>query len=505
MFSSCDMLDVTPSNSVDETDLFTTGYGFRNALNGVYLHLGKTDVYGENMSWGFLSSVAQEYLTDDSQQGSSSYQLSRDAAAFIFNSTETKSAISKIWEKQYSIIANVNKIIAHIDEAPATIFTYGQDEKDLIKGEAYALRAMLHFDLLRLFAPAPATNPTGTYLPYRETFNATIGTQLTVSDFLEKVMADMEVATPLIKHFDLNVHPQAMYASMMTESAPQWNSRYRFDSSMYIDDMGEFFWFRGWRLNYLAVLGLRARIYLYAGADYYAMANSAARELYNTFYKEKKWIGFTPQDNITCSQDLRYCKLSCDVLFGAYYRNLATDYDAKLMGANNSVRYPLAGISELYASDNTGLYSDYRYSYIIASSNASASSWYSLKYRSTAEAIASKVENPMIPLIRFSEVCHILAEISARQGKISDGITYLEEVRKARGAERSLSLTVSTREQLLDEILLDARKEYSCEGNLFYMYKRLNTRYVLDSSNPMVMRDMTSGYVLPIPTSENPF
>ena len=69
MLTSCDMLDVTPSNSVEETDLFTTGYGFRNALNGVYLHIGSSDIYGENLSWGFLSSVAQEYLTHDSQQG----------------------------------------------------------------------------------------------------------------------------------------------------------------------------------------------------------------------------------------------------------------------------------------------------------------------------------------------------------------------------------------------------------------------------------------------------
>ncbi len=505
MLTSCDMLDVTPSNSVEETDLFTTGYGFRNALNGVYLHIGSSDIYGENLSWGFLSSVAQEYLTDDSQQGSSSYQLTRDAAAFIFNSTETKRVIGQIWETQYSIIANINKIISHIEEAPADIFTYGQDEKDLIAGEAYALRAMLHFDLLRLFAPAPATNPAGTYLPYRDTFSASVGTKLSVSDFIEKVLADINKALPLLKHFDLDVHSEAMYASMMTESAPQWNSRYRFDSSMYIDDMGEFFWFRGWRMNYLALLGLQARVSMYAGENYYPYASSAAKELYNTFYKERKWIGFTPQDNITCSPDLRYTKLTCDVLFGAYYRNLADDYDAKLMGANNAVRYPLAGISELYASDNTGLYSDYRYTYTIAASNTSASAWYSLKYRSSAEAIVSKVENPMVPLIRFSEICHILAELSARQGKISDGIAYLEEVRKARGAERSLSLTVSTKEQLLDEILLDARKEYSCEGNIFYMYKRLNTQYVQDSSNPSAMRDMTPGYVLPIPTSENPF
>ena len=32
---SCDWLNVTPSNAVDEDDLFKTGYGCRNSLNGV--------------------------------------------------------------------------------------------------------------------------------------------------------------------------------------------------------------------------------------------------------------------------------------------------------------------------------------------------------------------------------------------------------------------------------------------------------------------------------------
>ncbi len=502
---SCKWLDVSPSNSVDETDLFTTGYGFRNALNGVYLHVGSSAVYGENLSWGFLSAVAQEYLTDGSQQGSMSYQLTKDAAAFVFNSTETSSVIADIWDTQYSIIANVNKIIEHLEDAPAGIFTYGQDEKDLIAGEAYALRAMLHFDLLRLFAPAPAAYPSGTYIPYRDSFSASVGTALSVEDFISRVIADMHIALPLLKRFDLEVHPEAMYASMMTESAPQWNSRYRFDSSMYIDEMGEFFWFRGWRINYMAALALYSRICMYAGPEYYPAANTSAKELYTDFYQERSWVGFTPQENIACSSDSRYTKLSCDVLFGAYYRNLAADFDAKLFGSDNSVRYPLAGIPELFASDNTGLYSDYRYSYLISSSNTSTSAYYTRKYSSSSEPVVEKVENPMVPVIRFSEICYILAEMCAIQGRIDEGIGYLETVRKARGAERSLSLTVSTKEQLLDEILLDARKEFLCEGNIFYMYKRLGVKSVQDSSNPSAMKDMSAGYVLPVPTSENPF
>lgn len=501
--ASCDWLAITPENAIDEDDLFTTGYGCRNSLNGIYLKMGSSDVYGENLSWGFLSAAAQEYLTDNSQQGSYSVQMSKDAADFVYNSTVTQPAVQAIWETQYSMIANLNKILEHIDDIPKIEFAYGEEERTLIKSEAYALRAMLHFDLLRLFAPAPATNPTDTYLPYREEFSSSIGEKLTVTQFIEKVMMDIAKAEPGLKMIDTEFHPSAMYASMMNEASTSWNARYRFDSQMYIDEMGEFFWFRGWRMNYLALLGLKARICMYAGASYHTMARSAAKELYDQYYMNQKWVGFTPADNITCQSELRHFKVADDVLFGAYYRNLATDYDAVLYGNDNNVKYPLANIETLFAKDNTGLYSDYRLTYLIKTTNALNKAYYSGKYSVSSEAVAEAIENPMIPIIRLSEICYILAELSANSGKIEEGIEYLHQVRKARGAERTI--TASTAEELMEEIILDARKDFLCEGQTFFLYKRLNLQTVPSASRPGTEKSMQNGYVIPIPTSESPF
>ena len=123
--ASCNWLEITPENAIDEDDLFTTGYGFRNALNGVYLKIGSRELYGENLSWGFLSAAAQEYLTDESQQGSYSAPLNKDAAEFVYNSTLTQPVIQTIWETQYSVIANINKILEHIDVLDASAFAFG--------------------------------------------------------------------------------------------------------------------------------------------------------------------------------------------------------------------------------------------------------------------------------------------------------------------------------------------------------------------------------------------
>lgn len=503
--SSCGWLDITPENSIDENDLFTTGYGFRNALNGIYLKIGSRDLYGENLSWGFLSSAAQEYLTDDSQQGSYTTQLTKDAADFVYNSASTQPVIQAIWETQYSVVANINKIIEHIDQIDKSEFAYGEDERNLIKAEAYALRAMLHFDLLRLFAPAPITNPTGTYIPYRDEFSPSVGEKLTVSAFIERCLKDIAVAEPLLKNFDTEFHSEAMAANMSTGTDISWNTRYRFDSRMYIDEMGEFFWYRGWRMNYMAVLALKARICHYAGGSYTPIAKTAAKELYDVFYLKNEWVGFTGSANITCQPELRYYKLFDDVLMGSYYPNLATEFDEVLYGNDNSVKYPLANIETLYASDNTGIYSDYRYQYLIKKSNTSNQSFYHGKYSAATESVSAAISNPMVALFRLSEICYILAEIYADENKIDEGIKCLSSVRTARGALRDLSLTVSTAEQLRDEIITDARKDLMCEGQLFFMYKRLNLENVESASRPGSYKNMLSGYVLPVPTSESPF
>jgi hypothetical protein len=166
---------------------------------------------------------------------------------------------------------------------------------------------------------------------------------------------------------------------------------------------------------------------------------------------------------------------------------------------------PLANIDPLFSSDNTGIYSDYRYQYLIKKSNTSNQSYYHGKYSVATESIAAAISNPMVPLFRLSEICYILAEIAADENNVKAGLEYIKVVRSARGALRDVALTVTTPEQLREEILLDAQKDLMCEGQVFFMYKRLNVDKVLNSSNPGFYRNMAEGYVLPIPTSESPF
>ena len=41
-------LDVTPENAIADDDLFSTGFGYRNALNGIYTNLASDELYGKH-------------------------------------------------------------------------------------------------------------------------------------------------------------------------------------------------------------------------------------------------------------------------------------------------------------------------------------------------------------------------------------------------------------------------------------------------------------------------
>ena len=68
------------------------------------------------------------------------------------------------------MIANANDLIQHIEQTDAHLFEKGEMEKKMIMGEAYACRALMHFDMLRLFAPAPVNDDGQAYVPYVETY-----------------------------------------------------------------------------------------------------------------------------------------------------------------------------------------------------------------------------------------------------------------------------------------------------------------------------------------------
>ncbi|RKE46732.1 RagB/SusD family nutrient uptake outer membrane protein [Sphingobacterium detergens] len=131
---------------VDESKVFSSERGFREALNGIYLQMGAETLYGKELTFGVVSLAGRNY---DSVSMQKSGELYYQSATLNLNAPPVKTYSSTVWTKMYSAILNANNVLENID-GKKEIFT--ADNYRNLKGEALALRAYLHFDLLRLFS-----------------------------------------------------------------------------------------------------------------------------------------------------------------------------------------------------------------------------------------------------------------------------------------------------------------------------------------------------------------
>ena len=62
LLESCqDWLDVEPKSEIKSDLMFESESGFRDALNGVYILMRGTDLYGKEATWGFVDAIGQQY------------------------------------------------------------------------------------------------------------------------------------------------------------------------------------------------------------------------------------------------------------------------------------------------------------------------------------------------------------------------------------------------------------------------------------------------------------
>ena len=190
--SCSDWLDVKMSDKIMENTLFSTNNGFMTALNGVYM--GMVDVYGEDLSMGIIDVQAQYY---NMVNGNHNYKV---FANYLYDDEAFKNRSNSIWTKIYSLIANINGLLVHCDEENSAL---RENYYPLVKGEALALRAMLHFDLLRLYGPSYSESTKSMItIPYQDEAKRDITPLRSAEDVLGKVIKDLEEASRLLKDND---------------------------------------------------------------------------------------------------------------------------------------------------------------------------------------------------------------------------------------------------------------------------------------------------------------
>ena len=451
MTSCNDWLDVQPRSQVEDTELFDSESGYKEALAGVYSSMVSGSTYAKEMTFGFMGVLGREW--DYFSQGQ--YE---DASAYDYDASLPTSYLRAIWSTNYSGIANVNNLLAHIDERPSL---FSRDNYGVIKGEALALRAFLHFDLLRCFGVSYAVNPDQPSIPYSTALSYRVFPQLSVREVAEAVLADLAAAESLLKTSDPIVTGRDI-----TESV---DNGYLLNRQMH--------------LNYYAVKGLQARVYMWTGQ--YAEALAAADEVISS-----DLFPWATLANLQSGTDR--C-LATEHLFALNNLTLTADVADIYFtdGTTNSFAVTRDRLLEYFDRATR----DYRYTFLFKNgSGANASNRYLRKYDESGSSAA--YYRYKMPLLRVAEMFLIRSEVQYRQGDAEAALATLNTLRQA----RNLTALTSVPADFYLELIREYRREFLGEGQLFFIFKRLNRETVLNY--PEVNMVAEKLYTFPLPITE---
>ncbi len=486
--ASCsDWLDVYPSDEIKEEYLFSTGDGYRTALNGIYRQMTTFDLYGSNLTWGLVDAWAQSYYIDQAgiENGA---QAMRKIAQLQFKNSELTSTTDAMWEAAWNVVANCNNLAQRAATADSSLFSDGENERRMIEGEALGLRAFMQFDLLRIYAPAPASRGYAedprTFIPYVDTYPSYVNPHRTVAECLELVIRDLKRAQELLLPVDGN-------------GGSSMSSDYRFrlggiSSALFHEG-------RGYRLNYWAVTAELARVYLYAGMEdeAYAEAMKLIEEERNTGY----FKGSTSSYNI---EEKGNMKLIENIIFALYSPTELVEWEQAInYNSEGSTEYYLCMdadvAAQLYGNEAE---TDWRMLYQLESV------YYGYYYRPlkyheqpSGKSFAEE-NNPTIPMLRMSEVYYIAAEAIFDKNP-EEAKSYLQEVKRVRGVRNVDLSSISRKDEFVELLVNDMRREFFGEGQMLYQYKRLNRTIPAMSAynDPVLPTD--ENVVLPQPDSES--
>ncbi|ULQ51452.1 RagB/SusD family nutrient uptake outer membrane protein [Flavihumibacter fluvii] len=138
---SCQKLDVVSPNDVASEDVFKDANGLRSALIGLYSTLQQRDYYG-----GYYPLIA-DLNSDIAKAGGYDNPALNEIGDHAVTSSNIY--VEQIYVALYKSLNNANAIIEAVDQIVDAGLS--EEERNKIKGEALAVRAMIHFDLLRMY------------------------------------------------------------------------------------------------------------------------------------------------------------------------------------------------------------------------------------------------------------------------------------------------------------------------------------------------------------------
>jgi hypothetical protein len=465
VFISCDdYLDVQPEDKFIEEIVFSSEGAIQNVINGIYMNMTESNTYGGHLTMTTVDVLAQRYNAINDN-----YDY-YDLAQYNYGQSDVKVIFDNIWSNMYINILNINKAIENLE---LNIANVPSERLNVLKGEMLGLRAMLHFDLLRLYGPVYSVNSDSKSIPYYGQASTDIQPLITASEVIDEILADLTLSVNL-----LNDDPVKTYGKIAVQE--QDDSTTGFEGS-------SFYRYRNLRFNYFAAKALQARVHLYAGNNQEAL--TAAKEVIAEGTQWFDWVD--SNDVITTSDPDRI--FSSEVLFGVQNASLYTSHDSFFGSSlsDNNILVPLEGrLNQTF--DNNPNDFRFRSNWGIELKNYKVF----LKFSEVSSSASFKF---MQPLIRMSEMYFIAAET---EPDITMATDYLNAVRFGRGIPNLDATSIDMETELVKAY----KREFFGEGQLFYYYKRKNMSTIDDGSSVIGTVQMDENtYVVPLPDSETTY
>lgn len=468
--TGCDkFLDVNPAGKVTQDKIFEDVQGYRDAMYGVYASIAQSELYGQNLSFGFMDQLAQLFYPPHNL--GDSYQAILKVQQYQYKDQTVLPIVEGIWEKSYKCISYVNNIldnIAHVNLADDPDYRF-------IKGEAYALRAFLHFDIMRLYCDDIRRNPNAGGIPYAYNFDLQNKQLFSLKECYHNVLKDLNEAQALLANDTL--------LFLGGNASAYQNNRYS-------------------QVNLYAVYAMKARVFRFKGEP-----DSAA--LY-----AQKVISSSQLHLIASHGGLKTAKKypgDRELIWGVFNNKLYAPiyklFIAKKEGTGTDTRLVVRKDYEkifketaLGPDDHDYRYDEY-FKYVVDSTTISFSRFLEEETSNSAEQQKAITG---ICLFRIPEMYYIASEAIYDTDR-TQAIKYFNAVRTSRGLMDMASDKLDSKEKFMKELLKERMKEFWGEGQIFFEYKYQNVAFNGPTDNGNVIEPSPAIFILPWPENEEEF
>ena len=497
LFCSCeDYLNVGAETDLTQEQIYSTDEGFHKALIGIYVGMASPNLYGAQLTWEGLDILALHY--ENLSGGNYQNFFKHD-----YTKSDTKSFINNSWNGLYNLIYRCNDLLENLEKRKNEVNPVNYE---MLRGEALALRAYFHFDLLRLFGHGNYANRSAELankytIPYVTKTGKEITQQATYAEVFKYLKADLNEAAKLL--WGENGENCCFTYNNTETEAEDLNAHFGAAEGNSEDFYTSLYYHNKTRMHYFAARAILARVLMWEGTE------EGKNEVLN--FIENEWIP-AGEDNGYDAWD------PCTRMSGTYYNRIMTGENILQLwvsGLNDVIgnaftwqlsagSYNYYGILQLTAAmyQNTFEYN--------AGSNVGLGDFRATKFyekNTNGKYLITKLYqyegvhnfvNVMgsygnrIPLISTPEYYYYAAEIYAERGDYVNALTYLNSIRNVRGISANILDPTIFKEELLKEW----QKEYIALGHLFFHYKRLG----LEDVHGTAMND--EKYVLPFPEDE---